>query len=181
MRLSVLAVASLLAAGTTSLFAVPFTPYSNVGNPITTSSPVTYTGANGLGGGIIAYFYSVSAADTDTISVYDATTHSFLSPTGAFNNQSPSTPGSSVIFDSASLHNGDTLYFDLYNTSYSNDVFSSSTGISSDGENHAYITPLQRHHRLLRHHRRRLRRHGRPFRITALTGTTTTTPSSSPT
>jgi PEP-CTERM motif len=140
MRLSALAVASLLAACTTSLFAVPFTPYSNVGNPITTSSPVTYTGANGLGGGIIAYFYSVSAADTDTISVYDATTHSFLSPTGAFNNQSPSTPGSSVIFDSASLHNGDTLYFDLYNTSYSNDVFSSSTSISSDGENHAYIT-----------------------------------------
>jgi hypothetical protein len=140
MRLSAFAVASLLAAGATSLFALPFTPYSNVGNPITTSTPVTYTGANGLAGGITAYFYSVSAADTDTISVWDATTHSFLSPTNAFNNQSPSTPGSSVVFDSASLQNGDILYFDLFNTSYSGDVFSSSTGISSDGENHAYIT-----------------------------------------
>ncbi len=142
MRLSAFAVASLLAVGATSLFAVPFTPYSNVNNPITTSTPVTYTGANGLSGGIIAYFYSVSASDTDTISVYDATTHSFLSPTGAFNNQSSSTPGSSIVFDSASLQNGDLLYFDLYNASYSGDVFSSSTSISSDGENHAYITPF---------------------------------------
>ena len=138
MRLSLLAIASLLAAGTTSLFADSFTSYSNVGNPIITSSPVTYTGANGAG--INAYFYSVSAADTDTISVFDATTGFFLSPTGAFNNQSPSTPGSEVTFTSPTLKNGDVLYFDLYNTSFSNDVFSSSTTISTDGENHAYIT-----------------------------------------
>jgi hypothetical protein len=142
MRLSLLAIASILAVGTTALHADPFTPYGSVGTPITTSSPVTYTGANGLAGGITAYFYSVSASDTDTISVWDATTHSFLSPTGAFNNQSPSTPGSMVTFDSASLQNGDTLYFDLYNTSFTGDVFSSSTSISTDGENHAYITPF---------------------------------------
>jgi hypothetical protein len=138
MRHSLLALASILAAGTTSLFADSFTPYSNVGHPITTSSPVTYTGANGVG--INAYFYSVSAADTDTISVYDAMTGTFLSPTGAFNNQSPTTPGSEVTFTSPTLKNGDTLYFDLYNTSFPSDVFSSGTAISTDGENHAYIT-----------------------------------------
>jgi hypothetical protein len=140
MRPSVLAIASLLAAGTTSLFAASFTPYSNSGHPITSSSPITYNGANG--GGIVAYFYSVSAADTDTISVFDATQGIFLSPQGAFNNQSPSTPGSTVTFDSPSLHNGDTLYFDLYNTSFPGDTFSSNTATSPDHDNHAYITPF---------------------------------------
>ena len=138
MRLSVLALASLLAAGTTSLFADSFTPYPNNGQPITSSTPFTYTGANGVG--IVAYFYSVSAADTDTISVYDSSKGVFLSPQGAFNNQSPSTPGSTVIFTSPSLQNGDTLYFDLYNTSFPGDTFSSNTATSPDGDNHAYIT-----------------------------------------
>lgn len=138
MRFSVLAIASLLAAGTTSLFADSFTAYSNSGHPITSSSPITYTGANGVG--IIAYFYSASAADTDTISIFDATQGVFLSPQGAFNNQSPTTPGSTVTFDSPSLHTGDTLYFDLYNASFSGDTFSSNTAISPDHDNHAYIT-----------------------------------------
>jgi hypothetical protein len=142
MRLHLLAIASILAASTSALHASSFTPYGNVGSPITTSSPVVYSGANGLAGGITAYFYSVSAADTDTISVWDATTHSFLSPTNVFNNQSPSTPGSEVVFDSSTLQNGDVLYFDLFNTSFPNDVFSSSTSISTDGENHAYMTPF---------------------------------------
>jgi hypothetical protein len=140
MRLSMLALASLLAAGTPSLLADPFTPYSPVGTPITTSSPVTYNGANGVG--ITAYFYSVSASDTDTISVWDDTTKSFLLPTNAFNNQSPSTPGTSVVFTNSSLANGDVLYFDLFNTSYPTDTFSSNTATSPDGDNHAYITPF---------------------------------------
>jgi hypothetical protein len=143
MRLSMVALASLLAAGTTSLFAASFTPYSSVGNPITASNPVTYTGVSGVG--INAYFYSVSAADTDTISVFDATAGTFLFPTNAFNNQSPSTPGSEVTFTNPTLKNGDTLYFDLYNTSFPSDIFSSDANSSdpkgsTDGEDHAYIT-----------------------------------------
>lgn len=165
MRLSSLAIASLLAAGTTTLFADSFTPYSNVNHPITTSSPVTYSGANGLAGGITAYFYSVSAGDTDTTSVYDASQGTFLSPTNAFNNQASGTIGSSVVFDSASLHNGDTLYFVLSNQQipgiFSSDAHSADAEGSTDGYDHAYIT-LLRHHRFLRHHRRHLCGYGRP-------------------
>ena len=89
--------------------------------------------------GITAYFYSVSAADTDTISIFDATTGTFLSPQGVFNNQAPVTVGSSVTFTSPSLHNGDTLVFDLYNTSFPGDVFSSNPATSPDGDSHAYF------------------------------------------
>jgi hypothetical protein len=138
MRLSLLTLASLLAAGTTALHASSFTPYSSVGTPITSSTNVTFTGANGTG--IDAYFYSVSAADTDTISVFDLTTGTFLSPQGVFNNQSPSTPGTMVTFSSPTLKNGDTLVFDLYNTSFSGDTFSSNTATSPDGDSHAYVT-----------------------------------------
>jgi hypothetical protein len=140
MRLSLLALASVLVAGTPSLHADSFVPYSNAGHPITTSSPVTYTGANGVG--ITAYFYSVSAADTDTISVFDATTGTFLGPQGALNNQ-VSVPGTTtVVFDSPTLKNGDTLYFDLFNASFPGDTFSSNAATSPDGDNHAYITPF---------------------------------------
>jgi PEP-CTERM motif len=132
--------AGLLAAGTPSLRADAFTAYPNPTHPITTSSPVTYNGVNGVG--ITAYFYSVSAGDTDTISVWDDTQHAFLLPTNAFNNQSPSTPGTSVVFTNDSLTNGDVLYFDLFNTSYPTDTFSSNTATSPDGDNHAYITPF---------------------------------------
>jgi hypothetical protein len=138
MRLSLLALASILAAGTTALHADSFTPYSPVGTPIATSTNVTFTGATGTG--INAYFYSVSAADTDTISIFDLTTGTFLSPQGVFNNQSPSTPGTMVAFTSPTLHNGDTLVFDLYNTSFSGDTFSSNIGTSPDHDSHAYVT-----------------------------------------
>jgi hypothetical protein len=138
MRLSLLTLVSILAAGTTVLHADSFTPYINAGNPILSSTNVTYTGSNGTG--INAYFYSVSAADTDTISIFDATTGTFLAPTNAFNNQSPSTPGTMVNFTSSTLHTGDTLVFDLFNTSFPGDTFSSNVGTSPDGDSHAYVT-----------------------------------------
>lgn len=140
MRLSLLVLASILSAGTTVLHADSFTPYGNVGSPILTSTNVTYTGSNGTG--ISAYFYSVSAGDTDTISIFDATTGTFLAPTNAFNNQSPSTPGTMVTFNSSTLQTGDTLVFDLYNTSFSGDTFSSNPATSPDGDSHAYVTPF---------------------------------------
>jgi hypothetical protein len=138
MRLSPIALASILAIGTTALHAASFTPYSNVGSPITTSTNATFTGANGTG--INAYFYSVSASDTDTISIFDVRTGTFLTPTNAFNNQSPSTADTMVTFTSSTLQNGDTLVFDLFNTSFPGDVFSSNTATSPDGDSHAYLT-----------------------------------------
>lgn len=142
MRLPILVVASLLAAGTPSVFADSFTPYSNVSHPITTSSPVIYSGADGVG--ITAYFFSVSADDTDTISVYDATQGVFLQPEGALNNKVSVAGTTSVVFTNTDplheLMTGDVLYFDLYNTSYPTDTFSSNTATSPDDDNHAYIT-----------------------------------------
>jgi hypothetical protein len=140
MRLSLLAFASILVAGATALHADSFVPYGNTGSPITSSTNVTFTGATGTG--INAYFYSVSAADTDTISVFDVRTGTFLSPTNAFNNQSPSTPGTMVTFTSPTLQNGDTLVFDLFNTSFAGDIFSSNAATSPDGDSHAYVTPF---------------------------------------
>jgi hypothetical protein len=45
-----------------------------------------------------------------------------------------------VAFTSPTLHNGDTLVFDLYNTSFSGDTFSSNIGTSPDHDSHAYVT-----------------------------------------
>jgi hypothetical protein len=128
--------ASLLAAGSAPLLADPFTPYPTAGSPDNVVTNVTFAG----GTGITAYFYSASAGDTDTISVYDETTHSYLSPQGVFNNQSPMSVGSTVTFTSATLHTGDLLAFELFNTSYPGDIFASNASLSTDGVDHAYIT-----------------------------------------
>ena len=135
MRLHLLVLASLLAAGSSPLLADPFTPYPTVGS-VAPTSDVTFAG----GTGITAYFYSVSAADTDTISIYDETTHSYLSPAGVFNNQAPATVGTTVTFTSSTLEAGDVLAFELFNTSYPGDIFASDPSLSTDGVNHAYIT-----------------------------------------
>ena len=135
MRLHLLVLASILAAGSSPLLADSFTPYGSVGS-IAPASVVTFAG----GTGITAYFYSVSAGDTDTISVYDETTHSYLSPKGVFNNQAAITVGSTVTFNSATLHTGDVLAFELFNTSYNGDIFASDPSLSTDGVNHAYLT-----------------------------------------
>jgi PEP-CTERM motif len=137
MRLSSFLVLSIFAAGATSLLADPFIPYSTVGQ-VAPASVVTYEGAPGAG--IEAYFYSVSASDTDTISVYDATTKTYLSPQNVFNNQAAITVGSQVNFNSPTLADGDTLVFELFNTTYPNDVFASDPSFSTDGDNHAYLT-----------------------------------------
>jgi hypothetical protein len=137
MRLHFLVLASILAAGSSPLLADPFTPYPTVGS-IAPATVVTFAG----GTGITAYYYSASAADTDTISVYDVTTHSYLSPESVFNNHSPLSVGSTVTFTSATLKAGDILAFDLFNTSYKGDVFSSDPALSTDGVNHGYITPF---------------------------------------
>jgi hypothetical protein len=137
MRLHFLVLASILAIGTAPLLADPFTPYPTIGS-IAPATVVTFAG----GTGVTAYYYSASAGDTDTISVYDETTHSYLSPESVFNNHSPMSVGSTVTFTSATLHAGDTLAFELFNTSYPGDIFASDPALSTDGVNHAYITPF---------------------------------------
>jgi Domain of unknown function (DUF4114)/PEP-CTERM motif len=141
MRLHFLVLASLIAAGSSPLLADPFTPYPTVGS-IAPTSLVTFAGGTDAGGttGITAYFYSVSASDTDTISVYDETTHSYLSPQNVFNNQAPTTIGTTVNFTSSTLKAGDVLAFELFNTSYKGDIFASDPSLSTDGVNHAYMT-----------------------------------------
>jgi hypothetical protein len=142
MRLHLLVLASLVAAGSAApLLADSFTAYSHVGS-VAPTSVVTFNGGTDAGGttGITAYFYSVSAGDTDTISVYDETTHSYLSPVGVFNNQAPATVGTSVNFTSSMLKAGDVLAFELFNTSFNGDIFASDPALSTDGVNHAYIT-----------------------------------------
>lgn len=134
MRLHLLVLASILAAGS-PLLADSFTPYGSVGS-IAPASVVTFSG----GTGITAYFYSVSAADTDTISVYDENTHSYLNPKGVFNNQAAITVGSTVTFTGGGLKTGDTLAFELFNTSYNGDIFASDPSLSTDSVNHAYLT-----------------------------------------
>jgi hypothetical protein len=140
MRLPLLALVSILAAGTTALYANSFTPYAHVGTPIISSTAITFSGATGTG--ITAYFYSVSAGDTDTISIFDVTSGTFLGPQDVFNNQAAITIGSTVTFTSSTLRNGDSLIFDLYNTSFSGETFSSNASTSPDGKDHAYITPF---------------------------------------
>lgn len=135
MRFQIVVLASLLAAGSSPLFADSFTPYQTVGS-VAPASVVTFAGGNG----ITAYFYSASAGDTDTVSIYDENTHSFLSPKGAFNNQAPTTVGETVTFTSSKLKAGDVLAFELQNTSYAGDVFASDPSLSTDGVNHAYMT-----------------------------------------
>jgi PEP-CTERM motif len=136
MRLYLLAFSSILAIGTTALHADSFTPYNNVGSP-DSATAIQYAGANGAG--IVGYFYGVSASDTDNISVYDATAGVFLGNQHSFDNQTTAV-GTSVVFTSTLLHTGDVLVFDLYNSSYPDDIFSSNPATSTDGDSHAYFS-----------------------------------------
>ena len=136
MRLHLLAFSSILAIGTTALHADSFTPYNNVGTP-DSATIINYTGANAAG--IIGYFYGASASDTDNISVYDATAGVFLSNQNSFDNHATAI-GTSFLFTNGALKNGDVLVFDLYNTSFSGDTFSSNSVTSPDDDSHAYFS-----------------------------------------
>jgi len=139
MRVRLAVIASIFALGSVALFADPI-PYPNAGTPAPTTA-VTFTGATGSS--ITAYFYSVSAGDSDTVSILDATTGHLLIPTNAFPNQT-TTVGSQVNFTADSgqtLSNGDLLVFELTNQSIGQ-TFASDPSLSADGVNHAYITPF---------------------------------------
>jgi hypothetical protein len=133
MRLHLLTLVSILAAGSTSLLAAPFTPYSQVGKVAPTVD--TYA----IGTSVDAYFYSSSAADTDTISVFDVTTGLYLTPLNQLNNHTSYGSGVPIVFSGADA--GDQIAFDLTNSVYgSGTILSSDPALSSDDVNHAYIT-----------------------------------------
>ena len=133
MRLHLLALISVLAAGSTPLLAASFTPYPTVGSV----APTTATYATGST--ISAYFYGSNAADDDTLSVFDITTGLFLSPKNQLDNHTSVQSGIPVLFTGANV--GDQIAFELTNAAYgAGTIFSSDPSRSTDGVNHAYIT-----------------------------------------
>lgn len=130
MRYYLAALATIVALSSACLYADPV-GYTHTG----TVAPTVATTATSSS--IDAYFYSSSAADNDTISLYDVTTSSFLSPGNILPNHA-STPGSEVTFSGASI--GDQIVFELSNSVYPGHVFASDPSLSTDGINHSYIT-----------------------------------------
>jgi hypothetical protein len=139
MRLRLLALASILAVGSSPLLADSFAPYPTVGS-IAPTTTVAFTG----GSSITGYFYDHAAAFSDTISIYNLTKGSFLTPTTVFPNQT--TPiGTEVTFTAqsgSSLNIGDILVFELTSATFPGNVFASDPTFSTDGINHAYMTPF---------------------------------------
>ena len=127
--------AAVLVAGSTPMLADSFIAYPTVGSV----APTTVLYANGST--VSAYFYSSSAGDEDTISVFDITTGSYLSPKNQLDNHSSTQSGIPVTFSGANV--GDMIAFDLTNNAFpSGTIFSSDPTRSTDGINHAYVTPF---------------------------------------
>lgn len=107
-------------------------PYANVGH-VAPATPVISTGNT-----LDVYFYGSSAADTDYIKIKDVT-QGWTS--GLILDNHTSTVGEEFIFPTGPNHMaaGDTLEFFLVNQS-TGETYSSVSGDSPDGYNHAYIT-----------------------------------------
>lgn len=135
MRIPLLALAAVLVAGSTPLLADSFVPYSTPGS-VAAATSMFATGST-----VSAYFYSSNAGDNDTISVFDVTTGSYLTPMYQLDNHSSVQNGVPVVFSGANM--GDMIAFDLTNSSFGNStIFSSDPSRSTDGINHGYITPF---------------------------------------
>ena len=136
MRLSLIALVSILAAGSAPLFADNI-PYANVGQ---LAPDQNFTAA--ASGSVTAYFYSSDAGDEDKIILWDKTSGVMTAP--SLDNHSAAV-GSSV---SLSVTAGDSLVFIIDNISTgqyfsSVDYFgvASPANYNDDGYNHAYSTP----------------------------------------
>ncbi len=132
MRLSLLALATILAAGSTHLLADNI-PYANVGQ-LAPAQTLTATAT----GTITGYFAGSSAGDNDTIEIWDTTQNTF---SGFLLANHSSNVGDSAAF--LSVVAGDNLVFILDNTSAgqfedSVDNNGTPTTHSTDGYNHAY-------------------------------------------
>jgi hypothetical protein len=121
---------SLLAA--TPAFADSI-PYPHTGTiPAQTTLIASSTGT------VTGYFYSESAADYDEVRLLDVTQGT--SSIWELPNQTTS-QGTSTSFAPVSVNAGDTLVFELLNTSLNpNQIFATTAANSSDGVNHGYVT-----------------------------------------
>ena len=105
-------------------------PYPNVGfQAPTVALTATATGP------IDGFFYGASAADLDLVEMCDLT----ASTCSGYELPNTSAIGTEVDFGSVTA--GDTIIFNLENTSTSDTILSSDPSMSADGINHAYITP----------------------------------------
>ena len=136
MRLSLLALVSILACGSAPLLADNI-PYANVGQ-FAPDQNFTATAT----GSVTAYFYSSDAGDEDKIILWDKTSGAMTAPS-LDNHTAP--VGSSA---SLSVTAGDSLVFIIDNMStgqYFSSVgyfgVASPANYSDDGYNHAYSTP----------------------------------------
>ncbi len=128
-RIFVAAAAILLFAGYAKADQVP---YPNVGTKITTNTDLVVTGPVS-----IAYYYGFSAADTDTLSVWDVTTSSWVAQ-NFFDNQT-TTVGTTETLSGVSV--GDVLELELYNQNTGQTLTSDPGSDPGDpGVSHAYVT-----------------------------------------
>jgi PEP-CTERM motif len=137
MRLSLLALASLLAVGSPTLFAGNI-PYQNVGQ----LAPASTLAASATGT-IVGYFAGSDAGDNDRIGLWDTTQNTF---SGFLLPNHSSTIGAATTF--LSVNAGDNLVFILSNDSTgeledSINHNGAPTAYSTDGYNHAYTTIYQ--------------------------------------
>jgi len=108
-------------------------PYGNVGTPITTNTDLVATGPVS-----VAYFYGYSAADLDTVSVWDVTKGAWAGYQ-FFPNQT-ATVGATQTLTGVSV--GDVLEFELYNETTNTWLTSDPASDPGDpGISHAYVTP----------------------------------------
>lgn len=136
MRLTLLAFASILSL---SAFSSPLLadniPYPSIGKLApTVSLTAAHTGT------VTGYFVSASAADNDSVELWDMTRNTF---SGFLLPNHSSTPGVAVSF--GSVNAGDSLAVILFNSSTGKYVDSINTDgtpttYSVDGRNHAYVT-----------------------------------------
>lgn len=120
---------SVLLAGSTALFADPI-PYPSTGS---TAPTVVLTA---IGTSIHVYYDGSSASNSDSVQIIDLTTPGD-STVVFFPNNGGTTQGTEDTF---TVKAGDTIVINLIDTTTSL-IFSSDPALSSDGINHAYITP----------------------------------------
>jgi PEP-CTERM motif len=121
---------SVLLAGSTALFADPI-PYPSTGS---TAPTVVLTA---IGTSINVYYDGSSAGNSDSVEIIDLTTPADSITTAFFPNNGGTTQGAEDTF---TVKAGDTIVINLIDTTTSL-TFSSDPALSSDGVNHAYITP----------------------------------------
>lgn len=128
-RILIAAAAILLCVGYAKADQVP---YGSIGTTITTNTDVVVTGPV-----TIAYYYGFSAADTDTLSIWDVTTSSWVAQ-GFFDNQTTAI-GTTKTLSGVAM--GDVLELELYNENTNTWLTSDPSSDPGDpGVSHAYIT-----------------------------------------